>query len=74
MLHVNRGEGTERNHLAGRGFDVNFVQRVGCLLELRFDFENDAILVELGENDRDLPLAERVVKRVVNRLGEDVEA
>ena len=41
---------------------------------MRFDFENDAVLIELGENDRDLALAEGVVERVVDRLGEDVEA
>jgi hypothetical protein len=31
-------------------------------------------LIELGENGRDLSLTERVVKRVVNGLRQDVQA
>ena len=43
------------------------------MLELPVHFKNDAILVELREDGRDLPLAERVVERIVNRLRQDVE-
>ena len=42
--------------------------------ELRFHLQNHAKLIELGENDGDLPLPECVVKRVVDGLGEDIEA
>ena len=44
------------------------------MLELRVNFKNDAILVELREDGGDLPLAEGVVERVVNPLRQDVEA
>ena len=41
---------------------------------MRLGLENDAVLVELGEDDRDLPLAESVVERVVDGLRQDVQA
>ena len=62
------GKGAQRHRLAGGGFHVNFVEHVGGRTEVRLHFENDAVLVELRENDRDLALAERVVERVVDRL------
>ena len=67
-------ERAERNLLADGGFDVNIFERIGMLLELRVNFENDAILVELRENRRDLPLAERVVESIVNVGGKNPEA
>ncbi len=47
---------------------VDILQRVGILLELRIHFEHDVILVQLRENRGHLPLPERVIQRVVNRL------
>ena len=74
LLTSHGGERAQRDRLAGARFHVNLVEHVGRFTELRFDFENHAKLIELGENDRDLPLAERIVKRVVDRLGEHIEA
>ncbi len=51
-----------------RRMHINLFQRVGILLECRIHFEHDVILVQLRKNRGDLPLAERVVQRVVDRL------
>ena len=45
------------------------LQRRRVLLELGLHLEHDAVLVELREDRRDLPLAEGVVERVVDRCG-----
>ena len=45
------------------------LERAGVDLKSRIEFEHDVILVELREYRRDLPLAEGVVERVVDRLG-----
>ena len=74
VAHVHRGERAQRHRLTAACFDVNFVEQIGRLTKLRFHFENDAELIELRENDRDLPLPECVVKRVVDCLCEHVEA
>ena len=50
------------------------VQGIGVRLKSRFDFQNDAVLAELGKNCRDLALAERIVKGVINGLRENIEA
>jgi hypothetical protein len=56
-----------QRHLAALGaLHVQRVERVG-MLEARGDLEHDAVLVELGEDRRDLALAERVVERVGDR-------
>src|SRR6267143_2058944 len=68
------GEGAERHLLAGGGADVNTLERIRVLLELRIDFEDDVILVELRKNRGDLTLAEGVVERVVNVGGKNSEA
>jgi hypothetical protein len=70
---VSCAKGAQRHRLISRGLDVDFFQRGRCELELRLRFEDHAILVELRENDRDLPLAKGVVKRVVDGLRGDVE-
>ena len=54
--------------------DVNTFEVSGVALKLRIDFENDAILVALGINRRNLPLRERVVQRIVDILHSDPEA
>ena len=53
--------------------DVDGPERREIRLELRIDFENDAILVGLAINCRDLPLAEGIVERIVQRLHRDAE-
>ena len=68
------GKGAQRHHLAGAGLDVDLVQGLRRELVLRLDLQHDAVLVELGEDGRDLALAEGVVERVVNGLGEHVQA
>ena len=51
------------------------VERVGASAEsCGVDLEDDAVLVQLREDGRDLALAERVVERVVDRLRRDAEA
>ena len=67
-------DGAQRDQLAGRGFHVNLIQGVRAGLEARFDFEDHPVLVELRVNDRHLPLAERVIERVVHGLRQHVEA
>jgi hypothetical protein len=44
------------------------LQRSGVELGTGIELEHDAILIELGEDGGDLALAERIVKRVVDRL------
>ena len=68
------GKGAERHHLAGAGLDVNLVQGLRRELVLGLHLEHDAVLIELGEDGRDLALPEGVVERVVNGLGEHVQA
>src|SRR5205807_1696578 len=67
-------EGAQRDHLAGGGFNIDLVQRLRRKLEVWLELKNNAVLVELGENRRDLALPEGIVKGVVNRLREDVKA
>ena len=44
------------------------------LLVLRIDLEDDVVLVELREDDRDLALAEGVVERIVDGRGGQAQA
>ncbi len=59
----------ERHMPARRRRDVYVVEVARMVLEPVRDLEHDAVLVQLRENGRDLPLAERVVERVVDELG-----
>src|SRR5258708_40271950 len=63
---VETREGAERDLRAVGRLYVNVFQRIGILLELRIDFQNDVILVELSEDRGDLALAKGIVERVVN--------
>src|SRR5207302_387371 len=64
-----------QGHLrAAAGFHVNVLQRIGRLLELRVDFQQHVVLVQLREDSGDLALAESVIERVVNGLGQNAEA
>src|SRR6266481_4047280 len=74
VAYVHRGECAQRHWLAAARSHINFVEQIGRFAEVRFHFENDAELVELREDDRHLPLAKSVVERVVDRLGEHIEA
>src|ERR1035438_7698693 len=47
---------------------------VRVLLKLRFTFENDMVLVDLGVHRVDLPLTEGVIQRVVYRRGRDSQS
>ena len=67
------GHGAERNHLAGAGVDVNVVERLRVLPELRRDFHHHVILVERGVHRRDLGLAEGAVESGIHQLGCDSE-
>ena len=49
------------------------LERAGIALEVRLHLEDDVVLVQLREHRRDLPLAERVVERVVDHLRRDAE-
>ena len=48
------------------GLDVNLPQRIGIQLKFRVYFEDDMVLAVLLVDHGNLPLSERVVKRVVN--------
>lgn len=48
------------------------VARIG--LKFRIRFQNDVILIDLGEEGVDLPLSEGIVESVVYRRGRDAEA
>src|SRR6266566_1152351 len=63
---VEMREGTERDLRAVGGFDVKVFQRVRILLELRIDFQDHVILIQLREDGGDLALAVGIVKRVVD--------
>ena len=67
-------EGTERNLRAVGGFDVEVFQSLGILLELRINFEDDVILVQLRKDGGDLALAVGVVERIVDVGRENAEA
>src|SRR5215468_8648113 len=67
------GEGGERNLLARARLDVDRLERVGILLVLRRHLEDHVVLVERRVDVGDLALAEGVVERVVDELGEDTE-
>ena len=54
---------------AGGRVHVDVFQRVGILLELRIDFQDHVVLVQLREDGGDLALAEGVVERVVDVRG-----
>ena len=66
------GKRGERRRAAG-GLNVDVSQIARRLAEGRIDLEHDAVLVQLREHDRNLPLAERVVERVVDQLRRHAE-
>ena len=53
--------------------DVELVEGGRILLIARLQLEDDVMLIELGEDGRDLALPERIVDGVVDRLGGDAE-
>src|SRR5579864_8849044 len=67
-------KGAERNSLPGRGMDVDVFERVRTLLELGIDFHHDMVLVDALINCGDLPLAKRIVERVIDRTGRYAQA
>ena len=74
VLEAHVGERGQGDGAALCGAQVDVLQVVGMLLEVGAHFQHHAVLVELGEHGRDLPLAEGVVEGVVQHLGRDPEA
>eukprot|EP01022_Parablepharisma_sp_SALTPOND_P004192 TRINITY_DN118_c0_g1_i1.p1 TRINITY_DN118_c0_g1~~TRINITY_DN118_c0_g1_i1.p1 ORF type:complete len:1977 (+),score=693.89 TRINITY_DN118_c0_g1_i1:34526-40456(+) len=81
MVHHQRrgafGDGGNRGqrHLAaGRGHQVDAVQRRGAVLEFRLDLHHHAILVRLRIDGGDEALAEGVVERIVDGGRGDAQA
>src|ERR1017187_7605337 len=58
-------DGGQRDRIAGGRAHVDRAQGHWILLERRCDLQDHAIQVELGEDGRDLALAEGIVERVV---------
>ena len=54
--------------------NVQVLQIARIALKFRVRFQNDLILVDLGIERVDLPLAESIVERVVYGRGRDSEA
>ena len=71
---LDAGDVGERNLLAIGGGDEHLAERLRTDLEARRHFEHDAILVGLGVDRRDQPLAERIVERIVDGRDPDAEA
>src|SRR4029450_1079348 len=53
---------------------VNMLQILQIILELRFDFQDNTILIRLCKYGRNLALAKGIVQHIVNRLHADAEA
>src|SRR5262245_47354576 len=64
----------ERRLSAGSGAQVNVLQILQSILEMRFDFQYYPILVRLREYGRDLALAKGVIQHIIDRLYTDAEA
>src|SRR5437667_146047 len=54
--------------------EVEVLELLRALLELGHHLQHDVVLVQLGEHDRDLPLAEGIVERLVDHRRRDAEA
>src|SRR5207244_5265181 len=59
-------ERSQRHSSPIRSAHINVLQRLGTSSKLRRNFHHHVILIELPVHDRDLPLSERVISRVVN--------
>ncbi len=68
------GDRAQRHCAAGRRVQVDVRQCRRPFLKLGLHFQDHAILVELGKDGGNLPLAERVVQRVVDQLRREPEA
>src|ERR1700722_6956123 len=68
------GEGREWDLHALRTCHVDVVQRVGSTLELGLHLKHYVVLVELGEDGGDLPLAKGGVEGLGDVLRRDAEA
>ena len=66
--------GAGRDLAAHGGAQVQVLQILQIVLELRFDLQHDPILVRLGKNRRDLTLAKGVIQCIVDGLRADAEA
>ena len=70
-LHLT--ESAQRHRAAGARLHVEIIEIVGGSLKVGFYFHDDAILIQLGKDRRDLALAESVIERVVKSLRVDAE-
>ena len=61
----------QRRHAAAGGANVDVGQIFRPAVQLGLGFQHDAVLVQLREQDKYLPLAEGVVQRVVDHLRRD---
>ena len=66
-------ERAQRNLRSVRRVHVNILQRIRILLEARIHFHHHVVLIELRENRRHLPLAKRVVQRIVDVRRENAQ-
>src|SRR5205823_3117915 len=66
--------GAGRDLAAHGGAQIQMLQILQIVLELRFDFQHDPKLVRLREDRRDLTLAKGVIECIVDRLRADAEA
>ncbi len=73
-LHAHRGEGRERDRPARAGLHVDVVQALGGPHHGGVGFQDHPVLAGLGEDGRDDPLSEGVIKGLVDGLGGDAEA
>ena len=55
------------------GFDINLLEVGRRISELRRNFHDNPVLVELSEDHRNLPLSESVIEGVVDGLDRDVQ-
>src|ERR1700730_4890698 len=63
-----------RHLLSARRFDIDAVERFGSILEFGVDLQDDMVLLQGGVDRGDDTLAEGVVERIVDRVGQDAVA
>ena len=73
IVLLDLGEGAEGHRAAIGGAEEDMFQIIGAILKFGLHFQHHAVLIELGEPRRDLPLAEGAVQSVIDHLGRDAE-
>ncbi len=67
------GDGAQRHLAAAGAADIDGLQLAGVLLKVGLDLQDDAVLVQLGEDGGHLALAEGVVEGVIDELRGDAQ-